>query len=357
MDPTPHDRLCSWLGLPAGSWPPDHYLLLGLARGAGDISDIEARVLDRMELLRPHQLLHPELVTEGMNRLAQALVCLTDPVARAPYDRSLGIVAPPFEVVEDEPEPPKHSNETRPTDQPTEVPFGPGLRPPGEPQKPVYEVVWEPESAPLPSRIASYDLLPAESQEEVSPALQSDRANQPEGQEAEPLPVEAPKPAPARINRREVYRQLAVLRKSLRAWEGLRSVFGTPTETLATPVAVLLFMQALTAARDSLPGLARVIRPELGSTILALVRLPHAIHTVRTLLPSQRSEVALDWQRGYDALRREQKRLRELAFVARPRRRGSTVLRLAHAVRRTPEWILVIAAIVAILLTLLRRNS
>lgn len=354
MDPTPHDRLCSWLGLPAGSWPPDHYLLLGLARGAGDISDIEARVLDRMELLRPHQLLHPELVTEGMNRLAQALVCLTDPVARAPYDRSLGIVAPPFEVVEDEPEPPKRSHETRPADQPAEVPFEPGLRPPGEPQKPVYEVVWEPEPAHLPPRIASYDLLPDGSRDEVSPALEVD---QPEKQEAEPLPVEAAEPAPAPINRRAVYRQLAVLRKALRAWEGLRPVFGTPTETLATPIAVLLFLQALNAARDSLPGLTQVIRTGPGSIVVALARLPHAIHAVRTLLPSQRSEVALDWQQGYDILRRERKRLRASAFVARPRRRGSTALRLVHAIRRTPEWILVIVAIVAILLALLRRNS
>ena len=36
-----------------------------------------ALATDRMERLRGYQLLHPELVTEGMNRLAQALICLT----------------------------------------------------------------------------------------------------------------------------------------------------------------------------------------------------------------------------------------------------------------------------------------
>ena len=97
-----HDRLRSWLALPPGAWPPDHYALIGLPRGTGDLADIEDRVLARMELLRPHQLLHPDAVTEGMNRLAQALVCLTDSVARAAYDRGLGIAPAPFEVVEDD---------------------------------------------------------------------------------------------------------------------------------------------------------------------------------------------------------------------------------------------------------------
>jgi hypothetical protein len=42
-----------------------------------------------MERLRRYQLTHAEQVTEGMNRLAQALVCLTDPVARTAYDAKL----------------------------------------------------------------------------------------------------------------------------------------------------------------------------------------------------------------------------------------------------------------------------
>jgi hypothetical protein len=42
-----------------------------------------------MEKLRRYQLAHAEQVTEGMNRLAQALVCLTDPVAKKAYDAKL----------------------------------------------------------------------------------------------------------------------------------------------------------------------------------------------------------------------------------------------------------------------------
>ncbi|HZT82775.1 MAG TPA: hypothetical protein VFA26_21270, partial [Gemmataceae bacterium] len=81
-----HELICTWLGLPPGDWPPDHYRLLGLEPGESDSARIEERVHDRLEVVRRYQLLHPELVTEAMNRLAQAYVCLTDPDARRAYD-------------------------------------------------------------------------------------------------------------------------------------------------------------------------------------------------------------------------------------------------------------------------------
>jgi hypothetical protein len=338
-----HDRLRLWLGLPPEPWPPDHYALLGLARGTGEFADIEGRVLDRMELLRPHQLLHPELVTEGMNRLAQALVCLTDPVARAAYDRGLGIPAPPFEVVEDE--------LPLAAAAPAEVPFEPGLRPPGEPQQSAHEVVWEPD--PLP-----YEVVPDEPKGKPPPLPPAFGTAPQDAVEPEFLPVEPVAPAPAPISRRAVYRRLAALRRAMRAWENLRPVFGNPTESLATPVAVLLFVQALAEARAALPGVANVIRAPgtPGGTVAALVRLPHAIHAVRVLVPSQRQAVALDWRRGYEALRRERVRLRELAFVARPRRRTGAAVRFLRELSRTPEWCLLVLALAALVFALLRRN-
>jgi hypothetical protein len=341
-----HNRLRSWLGLPSGPWPPDHYALLGLPRGSGAVADIETRVLDRMELIRPHQLLHPELVTEGMNRLAQALVCLTDPVARAAYDRELGIPPPPFEVVEDEPPPPAEpAPPTPPPDATVELPFEPGLLPPGADLRPAYEVV-EPEP-PLP-----YTVVPDEPTRAPPPLPPL------EVQEPEFLPLEPPAPAAAApVSRRTVYRRLAALRRALRAWEHLRFVLGDPTETLATPVSVLLFVRALTEARTALPGVARVIRGPgaPGGTVAALVRLPHALHAVRVLLPSQRQTVALDWRRGDEALRRERARLRELAFF-RPRRRAGRGTRLWRELRRTPEWGLLVLALAALVFALVRRN-
>jgi hypothetical protein len=81
-----NDQICCWLGLPAGKWPPDHYTLLGLKPGEGDIACIEQHVHDRLAKLRCYQLSHPEQVTEAMNRVAQAFMCLTDPAAKRAYD-------------------------------------------------------------------------------------------------------------------------------------------------------------------------------------------------------------------------------------------------------------------------------
>lgn len=361
-----HDRLCSWLGLPFGSWPPDHYALLGLPRGGGNVAEVEARVLDRMERLRPHQLLHPELVTEGMNRLAQALVCLTDPVARAAHDRSLGIPPPPFEVVEEDPAPgAAKSDGTGLVEavvvegEPAEVPFTPGLRPPGSAQQAPYEVVWEPGAGrePAPPPVFPYEVLA----EELPPRpavelIPAEEVHEPEFLPDEPLLPEPPGLPP--VNRRALYRQLAAVRRALRAWEGLRPVLGTPAEALATPIAVLLFVRGLADARAALPGVAEVIREpgSPGGTVAALVRLPHALHAVRVLLPAQRQAVALDWRRGHEELLRARRRVRAAVRTARPPRVGGTVGDAIRAVRRTPEWLLVPAAFAAILLALLRRN-
>jgi hypothetical protein len=138
----------------------------------------------------------------------------------------------------------------------------------------------------------------------------------------------------------------------------LRPVFGNPAESLATPVAVLLFVRALAEARHALPIVKWVIGGPgaPGGTVAALVRSPHALHTVRVLVPSQRQTVALDWRRGFEALRRERARLRELAFVARPRRGAGVARRLMRELRRTPEWCLVGLALAALVFALLRRN-
>jgi hypothetical protein len=343
--------LRSWLELPGGPWPPDHYTLLGLGLGAGSFPDIEARVLDRMERLRPHQLRHPDLVTEGMNRLAQALVCLTDPVARAAYDRGVGVPPAPFEVVADGPENGPGGGPALPADAPTEVPFEPGLRPPGERRPPAYEVVEEPDQLP-------YEVVPLEEDRyapvfEVVPELEPE----PESPPVDSARVPAP-PFPAPLSRRAAYRRLAAVRRAVRAWDHLRPAFGTPAESLATPVAVLLCVRALDEARAVLPGVAEVIREpgSPGGTVAALVRLPHALHALRLLLPAQRQAVALDWRRGYDALARERARLRGRAGAVRRRAGCGAARRLGRELRRTPEWSLLVVALAALLFALLRRN-
>src|SRR5262249_10321535 len=89
------ELICSALGLRPDRWPPDHYTLLGLPPGEVDAVQVEERVLERRERLRPSQLAHPDPVTDAMNRLAQALVCLSDPAAKAAYDATLRPTAAP----------------------------------------------------------------------------------------------------------------------------------------------------------------------------------------------------------------------------------------------------------------------
>src|SRR6516165_12035117 len=80
-----HDLICTWFGLPAGGWPPDHYRLLGLEPGESDAQRIEQRVHQRLDAVRRYQMRHPEQATEAMNRLAQAYVCLTEPASKHAY--------------------------------------------------------------------------------------------------------------------------------------------------------------------------------------------------------------------------------------------------------------------------------
>jgi hypothetical protein len=74
------------------------------------------------------------------------------------------------------------------------------------------------------------------------------------------------------------------------------------------------------------------------------------------LVPSQRQAVAIDWRNGFDELLRERKRLRELAFIARPRRSGGVVARFVRELTRTPEWCLLGFALAALVFAFLRRK-
>ena len=94
------DLICEWLGLPAGTWPPDHYRLLGLEPGESDAERIERRIHERLDAVRRYQMAHPEQATEAMNRLAQAYVCLTEPASKRAYDAVLFGTAAPVALAE-----------------------------------------------------------------------------------------------------------------------------------------------------------------------------------------------------------------------------------------------------------------
>lgn len=322
--------LQQWLGLPAGVWPPDDRTMLGLPPGPVDAALAEQNALVRMETLRPHQLLHPELVTEGMNRLAQALIAVSaPPKATSVFDTlpDLGqgsvavgsavqtLPAPVYQVVDVEAAD-DEVVEAEVVEQP--------LPPPIPPPRPLVQL----EADPLV--LSDDDILP------------------PAGATA------------TRTDRRKLYRELAFLRQLRKAWERIGPVAGVPSEPVRTAEAVYLVL----VTRQELQRLFD-IRPDLtddldrgGRLVTAVFSQPHAAAVLRELVPSQRAAVAADWAAGRVGLFARYTGLRRHIRAMRPKRWG---IRLAGKVggffRGNPEWLLVVVTLLVVLLGLLRQAT
>jgi hypothetical protein len=329
--------LQQWLSLPSGGWPPDDRTLLGLPAGPVDAALAEQNALARMETLRPHQLVHPELVTEGMNRLAQALIAVSVsvPVAAKP--------ASPFDDIPD-------------LEQPSAAaPGSPGSLEPLPLPLPLPQVIDCEAAEDEVVEAEAVELPPAPVVPPPRPLVQL---------EADPLVLAdddlPPPPAGAtatRADRRKLYRELAFLRQLRAAWERLGPVAGVPTEPVLSAEAVYL---VLVTRRDLLRLFD--LRPDLtddldrgGRLVTAVFTQPHAAAVLRDLVPSQRAAVAADWAAGRVGLFARYAGLRKQIRAMRPKRWG---LRLAGRVgtffRTNPEWVLVVLAVLLVVLGLVR---
>lgn len=337
------DLLRSWLGLPPGPWPPDDRTLLGLPAAAAAAADAERKALEQMDKLRPHQLLHPDLVTEGMNRLAQAMIALTDPAARP---------APPPAAHPDEDDFP-----------PLDVTTTTAARPPAaataadmildaaklaplsapRPVVPATEVVLdaEPVAAPPPPPLVAEPPPP-----NVAPPVVAV-----ETAEVEPLGV-GYRPA----DRRKGYAELVALRAVLRAWEKLQPYFGVPSEPLAGPAQVLGFVEAARGCRTALAlSEYRDWFARYGGAVVAVVRNPLALSVFRDLVGSQRQALAADWAAAAAELKRRYKSMRRGLRESKPRKRYATIVRDSrHWLRENPEWVLAALITFAVIVGLLR---
>jgi hypothetical protein len=305
--------LRSWLGLPPGSWPPDDRALLGLPTGPVDAAAAERRALELMGRLRPHQLVHPELVTEGMNRLAQALLAVTMggpspapsapamPVRPAPEPapalepQAIALAAPP--VVEAVPIAPEEPPSVRP------VPARP-VAPPPEPLPPV----------------------------EVP----------------EPPVVLEPEVGANRAERRRAYRELAGLRQLLRAWDRLRPTVADPSERLLTPGRVYMYLDGVTAVRSAAehPGLEDHPLRRLAPLLAGVLLYPLPLAVFRDLTPSQRLAVARDWAMARALLEARIDALRVSLRRSAPQPgAGPLVAHTISFVGRNPEWVIVAATL------------
>jgi hypothetical protein len=342
------DKLRGWLNLPVGPWPPDHYALIGLTRGEGTAEQIEVRVLERLERLRRYQLPHPDEATEGMNLLARALDTLTDPEARRAYDRSLGIHTVPIS------EPPPLPQDDlfhslfpdvslRPVESPGLVPFDEPLLPeaillPDVEDEP--DVDDDPEfiegsAAELPD-VSVLPATPAMARLEERPAPRLQRPQSP---------------------KRELYAELARVRRVLRVWERARPYLTDTDRTFSRRTDALALMGCLAELRPLLPTVTDLVggphRP--GGIVAALARQRLMFETLRSLLPTQRDALAKDFRSAhyrlagyYDDLRDEVRRKNKKDWTR------TTLKPFLNYLIDRPEWVLLPFALTALAVAAVR---
>jgi hypothetical protein len=325
-----HDQICSWLQVPNGNWPPDHYTLLGLPPGESDIARIEQHVHERMEKVRVYQLTNPDPATEAMNRLAQALICLTDPHAKKAYDQKLF----PERFAEPEPPPVRRVPSGSRSSRSLAWLFGRSSVP-EPPTEPHVNLDWE--TTPPPQRLPIQAETPtlADAVSETTsqpvaptpPSVDAAGSGQPMVDTGAPQP--AAEPASNQANwrkglgtRRALHYRLIWQRQLLWAWHGAGKYLNRSNRTLHRPAEATELIHHLQSIRELLKAfpLFGVANPP-GYLVMGLASQPMIVPTFQTLLPSQRQAMARDWQAGLKVLQAHRQFLRQELRALK--RRGS----------------------------------
>ena len=337
-----HQLICIWLGLPPdGSWPPDHYRLLGLPAGESDPATIERHVQQRLETVRRYQLTHPEQATEAMNRLAQAFVCLSDEESKRAYDATL-LARPARRWVVVNPAGPARAALPEETPEATQVDLN--VTAAGPSQAEVDTQIETPLPGPLPAVEPSPPpLAPPKSQDRVDPVVEAARSS-----------------APARRglgSKRALYRRLARTRQLLHAWEAAGEYMGNPQRRITRPSEALELIEELTTLRALLRGFPPLLGTagQPGYLVIALARMQVIVPTFQTLLDSQREALARDWEAGQklliehrDFLRQELRALRKRPLLCRAFRA------VRSAITDQPGMVLLLLALLALNVALWR---
>lgn len=350
-----HDLISSWLGLPAGSWPPDHYTLLGLPRGQADAQRVEQHVHERLARLRPYQLNHPDQVTEAMNRLAQAFTCLTDPEAKRVYDA----VEFPNDAPSAAPEVPTPAPAAgEEITDPLAWLFGPwsqalpaGATTPGQ-------ILGDWVTAPPPPRMVTEET--DASQPDVSTAASAafEKVSATAEEPADPHHEAAHLSVPARRGlgtKRALYHRIAVTRRLLRIWRSLESHLGRPARKLTRIADAAELTRQLAELRALLESFPPILggAGQPGYFVNILARQQMIVPTFRALLSSQREELARDWRAGNDLLRSHLRFLRGEVRAIRRQGRSGRLLRAACAgLRDQPGLVLLTVGLFALAVAL-----
>jgi hypothetical protein len=377
-----HELIYSWLNLPAGTWPPDHYTLLGLEPGADDVARIEEQVQQRLEKVRHYQLTHPEQATEAMNRLAQALICLTDPSAKKAYDlllfgkhyeapAAVAVSAPP-PAAPPAPPPTTPGRSSRSVRLPSlttlQIPTGdvPAERRGGMPT-PARATPANLGRTPLPPvmPVEPLALPPAPPEppppEEAAPELPlllpaaPVAETPPPSRRKEDTPAEAGRSSRAARRglgtKRALYQRIVRTRGLLHAWEQAGRYLAWPKKRLNKAADAAELVRLMGEIRELLRGFPPLLGEagQPGYLVLMLARQQAVVPTFQTLLSTQRAALARDWWAGRELLESHRDYLRqEVRGMRRKRAWGWTVRAVGAFLTDQPGWVLVFLALLAL---------
>jgi hypothetical protein len=275
-----------------------------------------------MARVRRYQLANPEPATEAMNRLAQALCCLSDPATKRAYDASLGLVSPA--APEPKPEPPPPAPAVPPEPAPLVVAetstapvpadplawlFGPWNPTPPAPPAPAQEIPWsqlEGQAAAPPVRL---DVAPPASAAVVETATAPAGATVQANVSAADVPVvegtdalvDAVRSSPVArrglSTKRALYYRVTRTRQLLWAWDRVGRYLGDPGRAVTRQAEANDLVRQLQIVRSLLrsfpPILGEAGQP--GNYVLTLARQPDVLAKFQKYLPAQRETLARDW--------------------------------------------------------------
>ena len=317
-------QICTWLGLPAGCWPPDHYTLLGLPAAETDVDRIEHRVHERLVCMRSYQLSHSALATEAMTRLAKAFDCLTDPERKKAYDAAhfpqlatTGVAATAKGALSRAPTKLAADTDTTPA-------LPAWLQAPAQTQLPRPESLlsWQPAAAPPPVRTKAPKSEPPTLM--PPPAIANSTETPPvrvttaPGDTAPQVPVAAPvasppcepqKPRPIYLvpdelpqlsTRRDLYERVLWTRRIMCAWNRAGKYLSKARRHLTKEAEETEFTKTLNRLDELVQEMPKLLgQPgQVGYRVLVLsVRKPVA-EWFKSVDESQRKTIALDWSAG-----------------------------------------------------------
>lgn len=329
--------LCTWLDVPKSAWPPDPWALLGLSRGEHDMPTLEERVHARMTKLRHYQLSYPEEATEGMNRLAEAFITLTQTCVQKPAPcvtpaqaaasaetiskDETSIVSRTKVDWRDEPPPVRQETPSSP-----EVISNP-------------ELILEDEAAAGEVLVAKPFVAPTKSRLSLPGAVVQELAEESDEATSNLATIEA------------VIERVEATRRLLHAWDKFgKAIHLMPKKTSARENEQ--FAKRLQTIADSMKTYPAFLghpgKP--GYRVVVQSNFKISLATMRAMTPDQRDALLVDWQDGRQVLLAHRKYLHKLFKSMRHR---SSVGLALHAARSFlndhPRWTLAGMIVVVVL--------